>query len=341
MVQRLRKGKVKRVKSGQAEFQDFVKESVRFNRVVSTGSTLLDLNISGGRISGGGLPGGILVEVYGMEGSGKTAVLAEICASAQARGGEANVQDPESRLDKEYSRIYGLNIKKNFIYKRPDTVKQMFGSLREWDVDKNYINVFGADSVSALSTEMEMEDEDKRGQKQAKEFSQNLRKHARKIGKRGILVIFTNQLREGERGETTSGGKALRYYASVRIRMHVDEILTRKVKLPSGVEIKKAYGIRSTCYIKKSTVDNPYRLCDVYILFGYGLDDVRANLQYLKDMNRTNMYECFGKSFKGAGQAIQYIEEHKLQKKLREKVIELWESIEESFKTKRDPKERW
>lgn len=334
--------KRKTKKDSQENFNDFIRESLRFDKVVSTGATLLDLAISGGRVRGGGLPSGILVEIFGPEGSGKTGILAEICASAQARGGEVDFEDPESRLDKEYSKIYGVKIKKNFFnYNRPDTVKKMFKSLNEWEVDKNVINVFGADSIAALSTELEMEDEDKRGQKQAKEFSQNLRKSARKIGKRGILCVFTNQIREGERGETTSGGKAIRFYASLRVRVSINEILYKTVEVKPGVKVKQAYGISSSCYIKKSTVDNPYRLCDIYIVFGYGIDDIRGNLQYLKDMTRDSMYDCFGKRFKGINTAIHYIEENGLQKKLREAVIDMWESVEEAFKVKREPKERF
>lgn len=314
----------------------------RFTRVVSTGSTLLDLAISGGRIPGGGIPSGILVEIYGQEGSGKTAILAEICASAQSKKGEIRFRDPEGRLDKEYATIYGINIEKDFFdYKRPDTVKQLFKDLKDWEPESDSINVFCADSVAAISTEMEMEDEDKRGQKQAKEFSQNLRKSGRILARENLLTVFTNQVREGEHGETTPGGRGIRFYASLRIRTSQTDMIVKKKKLkPSGVEVKKTIGIVTTCYIKKSTVDSPYRMCDIHILFGYGIDDIRGNLQYLKDITKDSMYDCFGKRFHGVDLAIEYIEKNELQNKLKQLVIDTWESVDKEFEMKREPKMR-
>ena len=314
---------------------------VRFNQVISTGCTVLDLALSGGRIDGGGLPGGILVEIYGPEGSGKTAVLAEICASAQSNGGDVRFRDPEARLDKEYAQIYGINIKKDFFdYKRPETVKELFTDMKDWEPKPKVINVFGADSVAATSTEMEMEDEDKRGQKQAKEFSQNLRKSARLLGRPNVLTVFTNQLREGEKGETTPGGKGIRFYATVRLRIAETEKIWREKKLKSGVKVKKVVGIISTVFIKKSTIDDPYRMCDIQILFNYGIDNIRTNLQYMKGITKASTYDCFGKSFNSIDRSVQYIEDNNLEKKLEKRVIQAWEEIQEMFKVNRKKKER-
>ena len=89
-----------------------------FDATLSTGSTLLDLCISGGKCAEGGIPGGIVVEIFGRPGSGKTAILAELFASAQSKGGDAMFKDPEARLDKEYAKIYGVRLDaKN--YSRP------------------------------------------------------------------------------------------------------------------------------------------------------------------------------------------------------------------------------
>lgn len=316
-------------------------DRLRFDRVLSTGSTILDLCLSGGRIPGGGIPPGILMEVYGPAGSGKTAILAEICASAQARGGDVRFRDPESRLDKEYAEIYGVNINKDYFdYDRPETVKQLFKDLKTWEPNPENIGVFAADSVAAVSTELEMEDEDKRGQKQAKEFSQNLRKSARAIARENVLTVFTNQLREGERGETTPGGKAIPFYASVRLRVAQTEMITKKKKLKSKAEVKKVIGIVSTCYVKKSTIDDPYRMCDIYIIFNYGIDDVRGNLQYMKDITKDTMYDIDNKRFHGIDTAIEYVEKNKLQKKLKKLVIETWGQVEKEFEMKREPKQR-
>jgi recombination protein RecA len=321
------------------------KAQIRFDKVISTGSTGLDLAISGKRVRGGGIPGGILVEIYGPSGSGKTTLLMEIITSAQRRGGEGRVRDPESRIDQEYAEIHDVNLSEEFFdYKRPNTVEELFTDLWDWKVkNNNVINVFGADSIAALSTELEMENTegDKRGQRQAKVFSQSLRKSARLIGESDKLVVFTNQLRQGDTGEITSGGKALEYYASLRIRVGQKAMVEKEIKLKSGKTVKKAIGIESSCYIKKSTVDEPYRSFPIYILFNYGIDDVRANLQWYKDMTKDTTYFCIDKTYQSMEKAIQYIEENKYQKKLRSTIINLWEEIDAQFTQIRKPKVRF
>jgi len=316
----------------------------RFDKVISTGSTLLDLSISGGRVRGGGIPGGVLVEMYGPSGGGKTSLLAELCASTQRKGGDVRFRDPESRLDKEYSEIHGMSIDEKFFdYDRPDTVKEFFDDLWGWKYNEGALNIFAGDSVAALSTELEMENEegDKRGQKQAKEFSQNLRKTARKIGEKNILVAFSNQIRQGEHGEVTPGGNALAFYASLRLRVGQVELVEKELTLKSGKVIKKAMGIKSLCYVRKSTIDNPFRSAMIYIMFGYGIDDVRGNLQWYKDMMKGSVYDCFGKTYKSIQDAVRYVEEKSLEAKLRNKVIDLWEDIEKKFKVERRPKVRF
>ena len=98
---------------------------IDWKQTLSTGSTLLDLAISSGRKYGGGVPGGILIEIYGRSSSGKTSVLSELCGSAQADGGDIMFLDPEARLDEEYARTYGVNLPKN-AYHQPDTVVEIF-----------------------------------------------------------------------------------------------------------------------------------------------------------------------------------------------------------------------
>jgi hypothetical protein len=118
-------------------------------------------------------------------------------------------------------------------------------------------------------------------------------------------------------------------------------MIDRTAKLDSGKEIKKIIGIESSCYIRKSTIDDPYRTANISILFNYGLDDVRQNLQYIKDMTKDSQYDCFDKKYQSMERAIQYIEENRLQKKLRNSVIDFWEAIEKKFELKRTPKVRW
>lgn len=314
--------------------------------VVSTGSTLLDLAISGNRIRGGGIPAGILVEVFGPSGSGKTAIIAEICGSAQKRGGEVNFTDPEARLDQEYTQIYGVSLEKDFFnYSRPDTVTELITTMQDWKPESNEkINVFAGDSVAALSTNMEMEDGDKMGMRRAKEFSEGLRKVCRKIRKENWVVAFSNQVRQGQGNSyVTPGGMAVPFYASLRIQIGPDPTggkIKKKTKLSSGKEVTAVTGINSICTIIKSSIDVPFRSAPISIIFNYGIDDIRQNLQYCKDMLNETKYDAVTKQFVSLESAISYVEENDLEEQLRDKTIDLWESIQKELKIDRKPKGR-
>lgn len=338
----------KRVKSNTDELAEQIveeskkevkkKEDYDYSKMVSTGSLLLDLAISGNK--GGGIPGGVILEIYGAAGSGKTAVLSEIGANAQSKGGQVMFLDPEARLDQEYARIYGIKLKKED-YHRPDTVTEMFDLIYNWEPKKSdKINVIATDSLAALSTDLEMESADKMGMKRAKSFSEGLRKTARIISNNGWIIACSNQVRDGQFGETTPGGHAIPFYSSLRIRINQVGKIEREIDI-NGKKVKKSIGIESSCYIRKSTIDDPYRECKIYIRFGYGIDDVMGNLQYLKDMTRATVYDCLdGKTYQSLEKAIIYVEENNLQDKLKDNVIEMWHLVEEKFKTNRQPKIR-
>jgi len=315
--------------------------------VVSTGSTLLDLAISGGVIRGGGLPSGILVEIFGPASSGKTAILSEIAASVQLQKGEVKFKDPEGRFNKEYAKIYGVELNEED-YSRPDTVKEMFGDIWKWEPkNTDKINMIAGDSLAALSTEMEMEDQDKMGMKRAKDFSEALRKTCRMIANNNWLIVCSNQERDGTMGPVTPGGRAIPYYSSVRIRIaqaFQGGKVKKKVKLSSGAEVERVIGVKSICDIKKNSVDNPFRTVPVYIMFGVGVDDVRGNLQWLKEMTKSSNYMVdglFDKGYKSIQDAIAYIEDGDFEKGLREAVIKLWEEIENKFIVNRKAKVRF
>jgi len=321
---------------------------------VSTGSTLLDLAISGGRVRGGGIPGGIMVEIYGGPGAGKTALAMEICASVQYKGGETTVADPEARLDKEYAKSYGVEISADD-YSRPNIVmdvKNDRGKVTEEGLEsiiKNWnpqstevVNALIADSIAALSTSMEMGKGDLRGQKKAKDLHALCRTTARRISKDNRLVVFTNQLTVGEYGSDSPGGVAIKFYASLRIIIKQKAQIKPKKKNKAGKEVIKVTGIESECWIKKSSVDDPYRSALIYLMFGSGIDDIRANLQYVKDMTKESSYDCIdGKTYVAMNAAIKYIEDNNLESELREKVIDLWEESESLFKIKKKKKVRF
>jgi len=309
----------------------------KFDKVISTGSTLLDLAISGKRVRGGGVCGGVILEAFGPSQCGKTSILAELIASCKARGGEADIRDPEARLDVDYCRTYGLN-RDDYDYSKPDTVTEAF-DFKKWKPNTDNINVRACDSLAALSTDLEMEKGDKMGMRRAKEFSQELRKNCRLIEKNNWVIACSNQLRQGDFGDVTPGGKGIPYYASIRIKMKQIKKIEKEKTLKSKVKVKKIVGIITECEVIKS-VDEPYRKANIYIMFNYGVDDIRANLQYLKDMNKTTTYKIGDKSYVSLDQAVAYVEKNKLARKLKKEVIDLWEVIEAKFDTGRPKKKR-
>jgi len=345
----------------ESPFVPVPKKEYDMTKTISTGSTLLDLCISGGRRRSGGIPGGVVLEIYGPAASGKTAILAEIAASTQAQGGNIKFQDPEARLDKEYARIYGMSLDAKD-YSRPKTVSEIFEKIKKWNPkNPNVINTICTDSLAALSTELELEKGDKRGQKRAKEFSEGFRTTAILITDNNWIMANSNQVRDGEWGETTPGGQALKFYASLRIRIAEIKKIEKEISLDflskkkdsekedekegkekkSAKKFKKIIGIESACYVRKSSVDDPYRQCDITILFNYGIDKTRDNLQYIKNMTGDTVYECpDGKTYMAIEKAINWTEDNNLQEKLENNVIDIWHQIEEKFRITRNSKVR-
>src|SRR5512137_1413715 len=315
------------------------------DHIVSTGSTLLDLTFSGGRVEEGGVPGGIILEIFGPPSIGKTAVLSEICASAQKRNGKVRFLDPEARLDEEYSRIYGIELDKTD-YHRPDTVKEVFDIISSWEAEDSppkSCNVIATDSLAALSSELELSEKgDKMGMRIAKDFSEGLRKTCRLIRKKNWLIACTNQTRMGDMTETTPGGKGIPFYASLRLKMFYpkDRFLDKTVQF-HGKDQKKITGVRSICEVVKSSVDDPYRKCEIFIIFGYGIDDIRGNLQWLKNVTNANVYSAVDKDYQQFREAVNHVEKNNLQEDLRRIVIKEWRELNERFSEKRPPKARF
>lgn len=324
-----------------------------FESVVSTGSTLLDLTISGTRIRGGGIPSGILVEIFGPSGHGKTTLLGEIGASAQRKGGFFILGDAEHRITRHYARIMGIKVTEEN-YKTPDTVKECMDLiLNTPETGNGVIDVTGIDSIAVLLSEMDQsEDGDKRGSARAKELHRLVRYTKSEIAKKTRLVVFTNQIQDvqsetgmpsfGGPKEKTPGGHAVPFMASLRIRVgpSPEKKLIQEVSM-AGKKIEQSIGIVSRCKVIKSTVDKPFRETDIYIIYDYGIDDIRANLRFLKKYTGDAVYaigdERLGQSI---DTAMDLIERNNMENDLREATINLWEEIQEKFKQNRKPKER-
>jgi recombination protein RecA len=315
--------------------------------MISTGSTLLDLAISGGRIRGGGIPLGILVEIFGPSGAGKTVLLCEIAGDVQRKEGDIIFNDPEARLNKQFAQMFDVRFDQ-MDYLTPDTVTEVFQAVRTWQPKGKSVNGIFADSLAALSTDMEMDskDGDKMGMRRAKEFSEELRKTCRILAKNNWIMVCSNQVRinmdAGMYGQkyTTPGGMGVGFYSSLRLRVGNPEKIKVKQKVV-GKEVTRVIGVETQIEVFKSSVWKPFHTAPVYILFDYGIDDIRANLQFIKDFTKNSQYMVNDTVLSNSmNEAIRIVESSGLEDALKNQVIDLWEAIESKFGIERKPKTR-
>ena len=337
--------------TSKAPVQSFDPYEGNLKKVTSTGSTLLDLAISGGVVHGGGLPSGILVEAFGPSSSGKTVLLCEVAGNIQRSGGEIMFQDPEARLNKQFAAMFDFTVKPENYY-TPNTVPEVFQAVRKWEVGNGKVNGIFTVSLAALSTDMEMgtDEGDKMGQRRAKEFSQELRRSCRIIQEADYLMLASNQVRvnqnAGPYGQkyTAPGGMGVGFYASLRLRFSSPAKVKEK-KTFKGKPIEKIVGIEVEIEVFKSSIDAPYRKAPLIIYFDYGIDDIRANLQYIKKYTGATSYVLMVddepiKLGRSLNEAVIAIEDNELESVLKETVIDLWQQIENEFKIERKKKQR-
>ena len=310
--------------------------------VVSTGSLTLDL-----ALGIGGLPRGRVIEIYGPESSGKTTMTLHVVAEIQKLGGTAAFVDAEHALDPQYAERLGVNVE-DLLVSQPDTGEQAL-EITDMLVRSGAVDIVVIDSVAALTPKAEIEGEmgDTHVGLQARLMSQALRKLTANIKRSNCMVIFINQIRMKigvmfGSPETTSGGNALKFYASVRLDIR------RIGAIKKGDEV---IGNQTRVKVVKNKVAPPFKQAEFEILYGFGISregellDLGVNNDLVEKAGAWYSYQG-DRIGQGKENSRQFLKEHEditsdIEQKLRVLLLPKKESAKESTKesTKESAKE--
>lgn len=297
--------------------------------VIPSGSMLLDQ-----ALGVGGYPKGRIIEIYGPESSGKTTLALHAIAEAQKKGGRAAFVDAEHAIDPEYAAKLGVNTDE-LILSQPDSGEQAL-EIVEMLAQSGAIDIIIVDSVAALVPQAELDGvmSDNQVGLQARLMSKAMRKLAGILNKTGCVVIFINQLREKVgvmygNPETTTGGRALKFYATIRIDIR------RAEAIKSGSDM-----IGNTVKVKvvKNKVASPFKNCTIEIIYGKGISQTGELLDLGVEMGfiskSGNWYEVAGEKIgNGREAAKMYLEQHEeARADLEGHIREAWAKPQESDK---------
>ena len=300
---------------------------------VPTGSMTLDM-----ALGIGGVPKGRIIEIFGPESSGKTTVALQIVAESQKMGGTAAFIDVEHALDPVYAKALGVNID-DMLVSQPDSGEQAL-EIAEALVRSGAIDCIVIDSVAAMVTKAEIDGEmgDTHVGQLARLMSQAMRKLTSVIAKSNTTAIFINQVREKigvmyGNPETTPGGRALKFYASVRIEVRRGE------QIKNGSEV---IGNRTKCKVVKNKVAPPFKECEFDIMYGKGISrtgevvDLAVNFNIIQKSGAWFSYNG-AKIGQGRDNAKEYLQNNpEIMKEIEEKIkVKYEEQIEENKKNSR------
>lgn len=286
--------------------------------VIPTGSLTLDL-----ALGVGGVPRGRIIELYGPESSGKTTVALHIVAEAQKRGGVAAFIDVEHALDPKYAKALGVDID-NLLVSQPDSGEQAL-EIAEQLVRSGAIDVLVVDSVAAMTTKAEIDGEmgDNHVGQLARLMSQAMRKLTSVVAKTGCVAIFINQIREKigvlyGNPETTPGGRALKFYATIRMDVRKGEVI-KEGTVPIGNKMRVK--------IVKNKVAPPFRECEFENIYGQGINrdgeiiDLAVDLEIVK---KSGSWFSYGDEKIGQGRDSvkkKLMEDENFRKEIEEKIL--------------------
>ena len=304
---------------------------------IPTGSMMLDM-----ALGIGGVPRGRIIEIYGPESSGKTTVALHIIAETQKMGGDVAFIDVEHALDPVYAKALGVNID-NLLVSQPDSGEQAL-EIAEALIRSGAIDVIVLDSIAAMTTRAEIDGEmgDLHVGQLARLMSQAMRKLTAAISKSNCVAIFINQIREKigvmyGNPETTPGGRALKFYSSVRIEVRKGEVLK------SGTDV---IGASTRCKIVKNKVAPPFKECEFDLMYGSGISrtgevlDLAVDLDIIKKGGSWFSYkdQKLGQGRDNVKELLQ--NDEKLMKEIEEQILARKDELNASVAKKSKPAEK-